>query len=405
MKATVAIVRCEDYEPAKVFRAVKEAVDLLGGMEAFVSQGASALLKPNLLSIKPPESAVCTHPAVVEAVTSLVQAAGAHPAVGDSPSIGAESPDGYKRLLDVSGMRDVIGRTGASVVRFDDSATEREAPDAKVYRRFLIADAVTDADVLINVPKLKTHGLTVISCAVKNLFGCVTARRKVEYHLGAGNDPAMFAQVIADLGTLVRPKLSIMDAVVGMDGQGPVAGRRRNFGLILASADPVALDTVVCALGGLNPMDVPTLRLAAEQGIGCADLAEIDVRGMPIEDARIPDFMLPGGGDLASKVPKPVFRALRNQLLMRPVFIPDACAACGLCAETCPVDAISGEGTRLRVDYSKCIRCYCCQEVCPHEAIELRSSRLRSFVEVSLHGFRKIRAFLRGVTSGRGRGV
>jgi len=384
MGTAVSIVKCEDYEPAKVFRAVREAVDLLGGVETFLPPGGRALLKPNLLSAKPPESAVCTHPAVVEAVASLINAAGGTCFIGDSPSIGSETPEGYRRLLEVAGMREVAERTGSTIVRFDDSATERESPEGKVFRRFLIADALSNADTLISISKFKTHGLTMITGAVKNLFGCVTARRKLDYHLQAGDNPALFAQMLVDLLRVVSPALSIMDAIVGMDGQGPAAGRRRNFGLILASADPVALDAAVCMAAGLDPMSVPTLRLATEQGIGTANPSEIEILGVRIEDARIPDFIVPERGNIGGRIPKPVFRMMRNQLVMRPTFLAERCSGCGLCVETCPTHAISGEGKRLKINYSECIRCYCCQEVCPEEAILLKMPRLRRFFDAVL---------------------
>ncbi len=380
MKSRVAIIKCEDYEPAKVLRAVKEAVDLLGGMGQFVQAGQNVLLKPNLLSARPPELAVTTHPAVVEAIASLTIAAGGRCIIGDSPSIGSESPHGYQRLLEITGMQDVAHRVGASIVRFDDSATERESPDSAVFRSFLIADAVSSADMIVNAPKFKTHQLTLFSGAVKNLFGCITARRKIDFHLQAGDNPVMFAQMLVDLLRLVEPGLSIMDGIVGMDGQGPAAGRRRNFGLILASADPVALDAVAWMLGGNNPMDVPMLRLATEQGVGTANSAEIEVLG-EAQTALISDFLVPGKGDMASRIPKPIFHAVKNQLVQKPVFLHDKCEGCRLCAKTCPVNAISGPNERLRIDYSTCIRCFCCQEVCPEEAIEVRAGALRAGVE------------------------
>ncbi|HET6456501.1 MAG TPA: DUF362 domain-containing protein [Armatimonadota bacterium] len=408
--ATVAIVKCEDYTPSKVFKAVKEAVDLLGGMGQFVSPGQKVLLKPNLLSSRPPDSAVCTHPAVMEAVAGLAAAtSGIVCSVGDSPSIGAENWDKYKRLLSVTGMMESIERAGIEPVRFDDSSIEREIPEAKVFHRLLLTKALDECDVLINIPKFKTHGLVRISGAIKNLFGCVPGRRKAMFHLQAGDNPEMFAQMLVDVLRAVQPRLSIMDAIVGMDGQGPAAGRRRNFGLIIASADPVALDATACRVAGIDPMSIPTVRLASEQGLGVAD--EIEVLGLQPEEVQIEDFLMPPQGDLVSRLPGPIYRLLRNQLIVSPRFVTEKCTDCRQCVEMCPMSVITVEngpsvpsrvtnyGSRLKIDYSRCIRCYCCHEVCPQEAILLRPGRLRRSMSVPLAIRRAILAVLKRETS------
>ena len=409
--STVAIVKCEDYTPSKVFKAVKEAVDLLGGMGQFVSSGQKVLLKPNLLSSRPPDSAVCTHPAVMEAVAGLAAAAsGIVCSVGDSPSIGAENWDKYKRLLSVTGMMESIERAGIEPVRFDDSSIEREIPEAKVFHRLLLTQALEDFDVLINIPKFKTHGLMLFAGAIKNLFGCVPGRRKAMFHLQAGDNPEMFAQMLVDVLRAVRPRLSIMDAIVGMDGQGPGAGRRRNFGLIIASADPVALDATACRVAGIDPMTIPTIRLASEQGLGIA--TGIEVVGLQPDEVRIDDFLVPEGGDMVSRIPKPIYRALRNQIVISPTVIRTKCTGCRECVEMCPMSVITVEndpsvpsritnyGSRLKIDYSRCIRCYCCHEVCPQEAILLRPGRLRRSMSVLLAIRRAILAVLKRETSG-----
>lgn len=391
----VSVVRCPDYTPSNVLKAVKEAVDLLGGMERFVLPGQSVLLKPNLLSPRAPESAVCTHPAVVEAVAGLATSVGGKCSLGDSPSLSGETPESFSRLIHTTGMLDAAERAGIEVVRFDDSAREREIPSALVFRRFLLSNALDDANVLINLPKFKTHELTLLTGAVKNLFGCVPGRRKIEFHLQAGADPETFSQILVDLLRAVRPSLSIMDGIVGMDGQGPSAGRRRNFGLLLASEDSVALDAVACLVAGVDPMAIPTLRLASEQGVGIADPARIEVSGASIEEVRIPDFLLPPRGDAISRVPKPIYRLIRNQLIRTPVFLTDRCTSCATCVQVCPVRAISDHKGRLRLDRGKCIRCYCCQEVCPEEAIVLRSGHLRGAVDAAVRIRRKLKNCLK----------
>ncbi len=395
MSASVSIVKCEDYTPSNVLKAVREAVSLLGGMERFVRPGQKVLLKPNLLSARPPESAVCTHPAVVEAVIGLATAAGGICMIGDSPSVGGNTPEAFENLLQVTGMMDVVKRTDAGIAWFNKSGTERKIPNAKVFRRIPIADVIAEADVLINIPKFKTHELTRFTGAVKNLFGCVPGRRKVEFHLQAGANPEIFAQILVDILWEVRPTLNIMDGIVGMDGQGPAAGRRRTFGLIIAGADPVAVDAVACIIANIDPMQVPMLRLADEQGVGIADRNKIEILGVKPEDVRIPGFLMPGRGDIISRLPSSVYRIARNHLVKRPVFIRSRCTGCRECVGICPVGAISGDGKQLAVNYSVCIRCYCCQEVCPAEAIALRDSRLRVSLETALAIRRAIRRILR----------
>ena len=399
MRTAVSIVKCEDYTPSNVLRAVREAVDLIGGIERFVTFGEKVLIKPNLLSPHPPEHAVTTHPAVVEAVVGLAAASGARCVIGDCPSIRADTPVGYEHLLRVTGMADVLQRTGATSLRLDERRMEREVPDARVFRSITLTEALNGGEALISVCKFKTHELTLLSGAVKNLFGLIPGRRKVQYHLQAGSNPEMFAQILVDLLRAVRPTLSIMDGIVGMDGQGPAAGRRRTFGVIIASSDPVALDAVACAAAGVDPMEIPTLRLAHEQGVGVADLSQIQVVGAAVSEVRIEDFLMPPRGDIVSRLPKPLYRMLRNQLVRKPVFICKRCSGCRSCVKTCAVEAITGKGKNLRVDYAACIRCYCCQEVCPEQAIRLAMSPLRSFVEAARRVRRKLRRLFRSEVS------
>ncbi|MHB0911870.1 MAG: DUF362 domain-containing protein [Armatimonadota bacterium] len=394
MKSTVSIVRCEDYTPDGVRLAVKKAVDLLGGMERFLLPGQRALLKPNLLAAHPPESAICTHPAVVEAVIELVREVDASCAVGDSPCITAETPAGFARMLDATGMAELSSRTGVPIVRFDEEGVECEATDALVFRQLLLARALQDADLLINLPKFKTHGLTMLTGGIKNLYGCVPGRKKLEFHLQAGDRPEMFAQLLVDILRTVRPKLTVMDGIIGMDGQGPSTGRRREFGVVLASADPVALDAVACMVAGIDPMTVPAIRLAGEQGVGVADPGEIEILGARPEEVRIADFQLPASGDLVTRMPKPVYRLMRNLLVRRPVFDRRRCTGCRACVKGCPAGVISGEGTALSVNYAECIRCYCCQEVCPQGAVTLRASRLRRVFEAAIEPLRKVKRLL-----------
>lgn len=375
MKSKVAIVRCPDYHPERVHEAVSKVVQLLGGIEQFVKPGENVLVKPNLLSARPPEAAVTTHPAVVEAVLNVWKNAGAKVVFGDSPPIAGEKEAGYNRLLHNTGMHDVAERNGVATVRFEDSVVPIEYPSGRYYKRFEIAKVVSEADAVISLPKLKTHGLTYLSCAMKNMFGCIPGKRKALFHAQAGEDREIFAQMIVDFYGAVTPRLSIVDAIVGMDGDGPVDGRIRNIGLILAGTDAVAVDSVACAILGIDPLSVATVRLAEEQGMGIADLAQIEILGEQIEDVRCAGFLEPKSRDFWTRIPKPVRHILRNQLVPFPR-ITSSCRKCRACMDACPVSAIAQTKDQLKIDLGSCIRCYCCREVCEYKAVQLKHGKL-----------------------------
>lgn len=372
--------------------AVEKAIDLLGGIETFVKPGDSVLIKPNLLSAKPPEAAVTTHPNIVEAVVTLWQKAGALPIVGDSPPLAGEKKSSYQRLLKITGMSDMASHTGVPLVRFEEEDTVTvEQPEGRFYKKFEIAGAVHKTDALISIPKLKTHGLTYLTGAVKNIFGCIPGKRKALFHAQAGEDRQVFAQMLVDLLRAVRPRLSIIDAVEAMDGDGPVDGRVRKVGLIMAGADPVALDAVAAEILGADAMSIHTTRLAAAQGLGVGDLSEIEILGERLEDVITGGFREPRSRDLWTSIPGPIRYLLKNQLIAFPRITPN-CKNCGACVKECPMTAIKAGTNRPTIDLANCIRCYCCREVCEYGAIDLRIGRINS-------SFRLIRearrAFLR----------
>jgi uncharacterized protein (DUF362 family)/NAD-dependent dihydropyrimidine dehydrogenase PreA subunit len=383
----VSIVRCADYDPARVTDAVAQSVRLVGGVEQAV--GRRVLVKPNLLSARGPEQAVTTHPAVVEALVKLWMDAGASVSLGDSPPLAGEKEAPYTRLMEVTGMEGVAERTGAKIVRFEDEEVNVEHPHGKFYRRFTVGAAVADADILINVPKLKSHGLTTITGAVKNVFGCVPGKKKAIFHAQAGEDSETFSQMLVDLLGCMPPAISVMDAITVMEGDGPVDGRPRHLGLVMASKDAVALDAVAAAVLGLNPMEIDTSRLADAQGVGVADLTGIEIVGERIQDAGIADFDLPKSANLWTRFPPRLRTILKNQLIPYPV-VTVKCRKCGACVEGCPVRTIhSGEG-RPVIDLSGCIRCYCCREVCEWSAVDLKAGQLSGAIRLIRDARRRV---------------
>ncbi|MDH4100300.1 MAG: DUF362 domain-containing protein [Nitrospirota bacterium] len=368
----VSIVRQNDYIHDSLRTSLEEALAPLGGMGAFVKSGQRVLIKPNLLSGKAVEKAVTTHPLFIRIVAEMVQEAGGIPAVGDSPGVGS-----LEKVAEKIGLTPLLSEIGVSLVSFSD-AVMVEHPRGKVFKRFEIARPVTEADVIINLPKLKTHGMMTLTCGVKNLFGCVSGLRKVRWHADAGHDYERFAEMLVDLAYMVKPALTIVDGIVGMEGEGPGSGDPRQLGLILAGTDPVAVDRVVCEIVGLSPDELPTLAAAGRLKLGVSSLKEIEVAGDSIGSAKVEDFRFPAKTIDTGMLPGFIRKLLRDALSNRPVVGHEKCTLCHVCVTHCPAQIMSVKDNRITIDYSACIRCFCCHELCPQGTIRIGKGWLAS---------------------------
>lgn len=378
--STVCLVRCQTYDLSRIDAAVEKALELIGGIESYVKPGDRVLLKINLLTGDVPEKAVTTHPAIVRAMIRQVKEAGGVPQVGDCS--GYEGAPSYKRYITAcrnTGIMKVCEEEKADVLHLSAESIEVKNPDGRLYKSFILSKQVQETDVLISLPKLKTHGLTLFTGGVKNSFGCVTGLNKAKMHLRA-QDPETFSQMLVDLLGTVRPDLTVMDAVVGMEGNGPSNGTPRQVNAILASKDPVALDAVACKMVGIDPFIVPSTRLAHEQGLGTGDISRIDVLGEDLNDMEIEDFQLPSGTSSFFRA-KGLMRFLRSMLVAKPELVREQCKKCWICMEHCPSGALSKKEDYPSFDHKKCIRCYCCQELCAGNAIELKTPFLGRFVK------------------------
>jgi uncharacterized protein (DUF362 family)/Pyruvate/2-oxoacid:ferredoxin oxidoreductase delta subunit len=363
MKSSVSIIKCQNYDEDKVLRALRQSLDLIGGIQAFVNKGSRVLLKPNLLYGKSPEKAVTTHPSILRGMIQIVREAGGVPFIGDSPSVGS-----LMRTAEKAGIKAVADEIKCPLVEFNKPILPPKR-GGKIFKQLEIDQTVLEADVVINLPKFKTHSLTLLTLGVKNLFGCIPGPRKALWHLKAGEDRKTFAQILVDVYQIIHPSLTILDGIVGMEGNGPNSGRPIQLGLILASGDPLSLDQIVCDLLGISRESLLTNRVAFDQGFG---KDKIDVFGERAEDVKISNFQFPTLSQPDWNLPGFLRKALKNALTSKPVIEEEVCDACDRCAEICPPKALARKGKDLIFDYEQCIRCFCCLEVCPEGAISIK---------------------------------
>ena len=328
MRSTVAVVRCGSYEPEEVRAAVRRGLSLLGGPQRFASPAETILLKPNVLFGDPPPRCTATHPAVLAAVGEAFGGVAGRLTYGDSPGFGR--PAGAMRR---SGLAEAAERLGIGLADFE-SGVEVPFPQSPFQRSFLIARGVREADGIVSLPKLKTHGITRLTGAVKNQLGCVPGMRKAEWHLKLpGHED--FARMLVALNLLLRPRLYVMDGVMAMEGNGPRGGDPFPLGVLLLSADPVALDATACRLVDLDPRRVPTSEPGRGWGLGTWREEEIELLGDPPGPLVRRDFKVERRAPLGPN-PMQKLALFRNAVSPRPVIDARLCTACGLCVQVCP---------------------------------------------------------------------
>lgn len=360
-------VRSASYDYETLKPVVFEIMDGALGEDG-IKAGSLVVIKPNLLAPAPPERAVITHPLLIRAAAQYALEKGARVRVSDSPAIGS-----FEKILREGGITEALRGLDVECRAFGESV---EVQAGEPFKKIELSGDALDADVLINLPKLKTHAQMLLTLGVKNLFGCVVGLRKPQWHLRAGTDRQMFARLLVQIYAILKPSVTIIDGIIAMEGQGPgSSGTPRHLGVILGGQNALALDRAVCRMLGVEPRALPTIRAAEEMGLSEGE-PEID-GGLP----RVTDFRLPVLGEVIFG-PKALHGVMRAHLTRRPEADERLCLMCGECLKYCPAQAISkiapkkkkGKKDRLEFDYERCIRCYCCLEVCPHGALRAKES-------------------------------
>lgn len=353
-------------------------------MTDFVKPGQTVLLKPNLLQASAPGEAIVTHPYVVGAVARLVKDCGGKVIIADSAG-GPFSRFRLQKLYRKTGMESVAKDTEA-VLNFNTGSSPVSNPNGALIKKFELITVATHVDVIIDLPKLKTHNSMVLTGATKNIFGLVPGLTKAGYHakLVKGDD---FARMLLDLALLVKPALTVMDAVVAMEGDGPAAGQPKHIGALLASRDFLAVDAAAAYIANIKPGDIPVLRVASKYGMPGANVERVDILGKPRDSVRVYDFKLPqSSGWWFNRIPTPVRHYLGNSLIV-PTEVREAdCDGCRECYQMCPVDAITMKEGKASIDKNMCIRCYCCHEICPTKSIDLKPNLLSRLLTPRVRG-------------------
>ena len=349
MTEKVAVIKCSNYKQEEVDKAIKKILKLLE-FPVNKYKGKKVLIKPNVLGFyKENSDAIITNPSIVQSLLKEFKNA----KVGESSFTDTEN---NLRKLGYWKFKPVVFEEH-ELVRVKDESL-------KIMKNFYIPRLVKEADLIINVPKMKTHTLTKMTGAIKNLYGCIPGGVKQMLHREAVGEKK-FSHLLVDIYSHVKPGLNIMDAVICMEGEGPSGGKPKHVGFLLASENAVALDVVASKIMGYHPSEIFAIEDAVERGFGSYDVQLVgDVN-------QIPDLKF----EKPSRFKRAIAKAFLISLARKEKIVceQEKCVKCGICMRHCPKKAIT-LNPYPEVDSKKCIRCFCCIEVCPEHALHLKDN-------------------------------
>lgn len=362
----VYVGHINEYDAEKIRSSLRASFDALGiDLSEYASK--KVVIKPNFVMKKAPDGAATTHPAVLDALIGLLSEYGITPTVAESPG-GTYTAARLSSIYKVCGALAVAEKYGAQL-NYDVSSKQMTAGNGKTVKNFNIITPIAEADVVFDVCKLKSHSLTTMSAATKNLFGTIPGIEKFEMH-AAYPDVNDFTSMLCDLASMICEKktvVAITDGIVGMEGDGPTGGTPKKIGALLVSRSPFSSDAAAAKILGFDDGDVLLLSEAKKRGF-IGDFANIHISGDGIDGVKVDDFVMP-----KSQIPPMLgffSRGAMGKIFMPHPVITNKCRACGECVASCPQSTIKIENGRAKINRKNCIRCYCCQELCPFTAIK-----------------------------------
>ncbi|MCX7796370.1 MAG: DUF362 domain-containing protein [bacterium] len=375
MRSKVAVLECIHYDKDEIKEIILKGFEFIGGPDV---KGKRVLLKPNLLMPAEPHYAVTTHPTIVEAVGEILLEFGAKEVlIGDSPGNALSNIDNLYRR---TGMLSLAERKGFKLVNFSkEGIVEVENPNG-IVPTIPLTKVVKTVDYIVNLPKLKTHNFTLITCAIKNMFGTIPGFNKSKFH-SITPGPKEFSRLLVEIFRVVSPSLNIVDAIEGMEGDGPSGGTPRKFNRILMSYDGVAVDAIGGWLLGYKPSEIYTTKIAGDMGLGISLLDNIEIFGSKLEELWGTDVKkVSTVYNVLERISSPALSFLSKRLVKLIKIFPEVddnrCIRCEICLRSCPKGAITRVNDRIEIDYKRCISCYCCHELCPQRAIRIKRNKL-----------------------------
>jgi len=375
----VALLKCTSYDVDNIEKKLREGFELLGGtsfLRTLIPENSKVLLKPNFLSVIEKGSPVITHYAVFEAVIRIVKEYSNNIVFGDSPGSGDT-----RKAAEKSGLLEVADRYGVSFVDFNE-ASHVELNNPLMYKFWNVATAAYEADVIITLPKLKTHAMMYYTGAVKNQFGCIPGSQKAAWHTKLP-DAVNFSKMLLDLNSVVKTSFAILDGIVAMEGNGPRNGTPKEMDTIIMGKCLTAVDSVAVRLIGYdNVLTVPLLKVAHDTKWGAVMPEEIEVLGEKLEDMKCKNFKLSRSAKVINFISPSLNNFLASLVAPNPVLIEEKCIGCKKCDMVCPrrpkVITFVTHNKKVipKWNYNNCIRCFCCQELCPQGAIVIKDKPL-----------------------------